>query len=259
MTHDPQLDIEPLTDPLGFRYGDDCFGPPVETRELDAIRRSLLNPDCDGPETVYAIAMDVGKKKDRPVLEDLHLLYGVVTYAKGRLGREPVRSQGHIHAPSAYARGWSTPEIYEIWQGRAIIYMQETAEDDPGKCYAVHAGPGDVVIVPPLWAHTTISADPETPLTFGAWCDREYSFEYDAVRAHQGLAWFPLYDGDRLTWCANTNYKETRLIEKEPDTYHRFGIQEGKSIYALFEDDNRAFEFVPRPDRFEELWENFKP
>ena len=45
--------------------------------------------------------------------------------------------------------------------------MQEYAEDQPGRCYAVHAFPGDVVIVPPYWVHATISANPRLPLTFG--------------------------------------------------------------------------------------------
>ena len=111
--------------------------------------------------------MDVGKTEHWPVLKNLHLLYGAVTYAAGRLGKEPVRSQGHIHKVSRHS-GWSTPEVYEIWSGKAIIYMQETAQDQPGRCFAITAEPGDVVIVPPYWAHATISADPEQPLSFGA-------------------------------------------------------------------------------------------
>ena len=57
------LNITPKTNPLGFHYGDDCFGPKVENRKLDDIRKSLLNSACEGPEIVYSIAMDVGKKK----------------------------------------------------------------------------------------------------------------------------------------------------------------------------------------------------
>lgn len=57
-----------------------------------------------------------------------YLLYGAVTYAAGRLGDEPVRSQGHIHTISPHS-GWSTTEAYEIWSGKAIIYMQ--FEEDP--------------------------------------------------------------------------------------------------------------------------------
>ena len=169
------LDISSTKEPLGFTYGKNCFGPPVENRKLNDIRESLLDPGCSGPETVYAIAMDVGKKEHKKILQDRMLLYGLVTYAPGRLGEEPVRSQGHIHKVSKHS-GWSPPEVYEIWSGSAVIYMQEYADDYPGQCFAVYANTGDIVIVPPQWAHATISADPLMPLTFGAWCDREFGF-----------------------------------------------------------------------------------
>ncbi|MCG2462365.1 hypothetical protein K8352_16510 [Flavobacteriaceae bacterium F89] len=258
-TFNSGLEIQPLFDPLGFKYGETCFGPTVETRKLDAIRKSLMDPNCTGPDIVYAIAMDVGKKEHQSLLKELHLLFGVVTYASGRLGNEPIRSQGHIHSRSAYAGGWSTPEVYEIWEGKAIIYMQETANDNPGKCYAIHAAPGDIVVVPPFWAHATISADSETPLTFGAWCNRNYSFEYDEVRAHNGLAWYPVYKHGQLTWQANKNYDRSGLIEKSPESYSELGIQQEKSIYSIFEEDPKIFEYVPRPYLIEKYWQNFIP
>ncbi|MEJ7678163.1 MAG: hypothetical protein WKG06_09930 [Segetibacter sp.] len=62
MNFNPGIDIEPVISPLGFKYGKDCFGPEVKRRALNDIRKSLLDPDCEGPDTVYAIAMDVGKK-----------------------------------------------------------------------------------------------------------------------------------------------------------------------------------------------------
>ena len=143
---------------MGFAYGAGVFGPAPERRSLDAIRRSLRDPDCAGPDPVYAIAMDVGREEHRPELRDRHLLFGVVTYAAGRLGEEPVRSQGHVHKVATRS-GWSPPELYEIWAGRAVVYMQERAADDPGRCFAIEAGPGEVVVVPPGWAHATVSAD----------------------------------------------------------------------------------------------------
>lgn len=215
----PGFEIEPLVKPMGFKYGKDVFGPEVENRTIDSIRKSLKNPDCNGPEVVYSIAMDVGKNEHRALLDKLHLLYGVVTYAAGKLGDEPIRSQGHIHRVSPYS-GMSTPEVYEIWQGKAIIYMQESAKDNPGRCFAVEAGSSEVVIVPPGWAHATISADPAQPLTFGAWCDRAYGFEYEDVRAHKGLSWFPIIEQDGgLNWHRNNNYNESELIIKRPENY----------------------------------------
>ena len=84
MIFNPGFNIEPTTNPMGFVYGADVFGPQVENRLLKDIRKSLSDPDCEGPEVVYAIAMDVGKKIHAELLKERHLLYGVVTYAAGR-------------------------------------------------------------------------------------------------------------------------------------------------------------------------------
>ncbi len=259
MTFYPGFDICPTTDPMGFEYGPGVFGPNVENRTLNSIRQSLRNPDCEGPDPVYSIAMDIGKTEHLALLMQHHLLYGAVTYAAGRLGSEPVRSQGHIHKVSTYS-GWSTPEVYEIWSGKAIIYMQETTNDQPGRCFAVEASPGEVVIVPPSWAHATISADQAQPLTFGAWCDREYGFEYEEIRRHNGLAWFPviLKDGE-MGWERNPNYLDSELIIKTPESYSELGIEPGKSIYTQFEEDPEKFFFVPKPQLAAELWNQFIP
>ncbi|MGQ8335355.1 glucose-6-phosphate isomerase family protein [Sunxiuqinia sp. A32] len=259
MKFNPGFEIKPTINPMGFEYGESVFGPKVENRTLDAIRKSLRDPNCSGPEIVYSIAMDVGKKEHLRLFEKLHLLFGVVTYAAGRLGEEPIRSQGHIHKISPHSN-WSTPEVYEIWSGKAIIYMQETANDNPGRCFAVVANPGDVVIVPPYWAHATISADPNQPLTFGAWCDREYGFEYDDVRAHKGLAWFPiLTPGGKIEWQKNKNYADCELIIKSPEIYRQLKITPEKSIYNQFEEDKFRFMFVPYPALQKEVWKGFIP
>lgn len=256
---DPGFNIAPTTDPMGFDVGADCFAPECELRKMDAIRPSLRDPNCDGPDVVYSIAMDVGKSEHKPLLEKLHLLYGTVTYAAGRLGDEPIRSQGHIHSISPRC-GWSTPEVYEIWRGEAIIYMQESAQDHPGRCFAVRAKPAEVVIVPPGWAHATISADPNQPLTFGAWCDRAYGFEYDDVRAHGGLAWFPLLDDTgRIYWEANSAYEPSELIEKCPADYAELGLQKMVSIYRQFELQPDRFLFVPHPELVSNHWNGFIP
>ena len=59
-----------------------------------------MDPQSQGPEIVYSIAMDVGNNQDKQAMLERNLLYGAVTYAKGTIGKEPVRSQGHIHAVS---------------------------------------------------------------------------------------------------------------------------------------------------------------
>lgn len=259
MKFEPGFDIQPLSVDEGFRLGADCFDRGVEFRKLDSLRKSLRDPDCDGPENVYAIMMDVGRRQDLPAMKERMLLFGVVTYAAGSLGQEPIRSQGHIHKRSAHC-GWSTPEVYEIWTGKAIIYMQESGEDEPGRCYAVEAGPGDVVVVPPYWMHATISADPTQPLTFGAWCDRDYGFEYDSVRRHGGIAWFPLLDeAGRIRWEKNPAYRTAQLTVKAPGDYTALGLEHSKPIYQQFCEEPDRFLFVSEPQRAAKVWTDFIP
>ncbi|MGM3312389.1 cupin domain-containing protein, partial [Enterobacter hormaechei subsp. steigerwaltii] len=148
--------------------------------------------------------------------------------------------------------------MYEIWQGKAIIYMQEYVDYDPGRCFAVLAGPGEKVLVPPGWGHATISASPNEPLTFGAWCDREYGFEYEAVRARKGLAWYPLVQGNHIVWQHNSHYRPGRLQMITPRSYPEFGITDAP-VYQQFIDDPARFQFISRPDKVAELWNNFHP
>lgn len=258
MPFDPGFDIRPTPD-LGFAYGPDVFGPVPEFRTLDAIRPSLREPAAAGPPVVYGIAMDVGRAEHRAELHARMLLYGAVTYAAGRLGPEPVRSQGHVHKVSAHS-GWSPPEVYEIWAGRAVVYMQEHAADQPGRCFAVAGGPGDVIVVPPGWAHATISADPAQPLSFGAWCDREYGFEYDEVRARRGLAWYPLLDEQGgLHWQANPRYEPSELIQKAPRPYPDLQLNGREPIYTQFARDPQAVQWVSQPGLAAAVWAGFEP
>ena len=259
MIFDPGLNIEIRRQPLGFVFGPQVFGPEPEYRSLDSVRQSLRDPACTGPDPVYAIAMDVGKTLHRDELKKRMLLFGVVTYAAGRLGKEPVRSQGHIHRISAHS-GWSPPEIYEIWAGRAIVYMQEFAADNPGHCYAVVAGPGDVVVVPPAWAHATLSASADEPLTFGAWCDREYAFEYDQIRKRHGLAWYALVGTHgQLEWHRNPNYSSSQLVVGPPRNYQELGLIKGLPIYTQFETNPSSIQWVSEPAAVGEFWPGFTP
>jgi len=256
---DPGLPLRLAENTLEFAYGPGMFGPEPEMRRLNAIRPSLLDPDCDGPDPVYGIAMDIGRVEDKAALEERMLLYGAVVYAGGRLGDEPVRSQGHIHKVAPHC-GWSTPEIFEIWSGTAIVYAQERAEDDPGRCIAITAKAGEQVVVPPSWAHCVINADPGSRMAFGAWCDRQYGFEYTGVRAHHGLAWFPLLtEAGAITWQANPRYAASKLEERGPRAYPELGLDAGRNLYGQYLANPDAVMFVPEPGRVADVWRTFVP
>lgn len=255
----PGLDVTPLYEPMGFQYGKGVFGPNIENRKLDDIRKSLLDPNCNGPDIIYSIAMDVGKEKDKEGLYKRNLLFGIVSYAKGKLGKEPVRSQGHVHAVSKSCNS-STPEVYEIWSGEAIVYMQETDDDNPGRCFAVYAKRGDVVIVPPYWAHYAVNANPDEEMTFGAWCVRDYGYVYDGVRKHHGLAWYPLFDeNNKIKWIKNKNYNVDKLDIRTAREYKEFSIEKALPIYTQYENNPDKFLFVSKPSQADDIWQKFEP
>jgi glucose-6-phosphate isomerase len=255
----PELDVRVHPNDLAFRYGDGIFGPAPEMRRLDAIRPSLRDPGCSGPDPVYGIAMDVGREEDRTDLNQRMLLFGVVAYAAGRLGSEPVRSQGHVHAIAPHCE-CSTPELFEIWEGSAIIYAQESTSDDPGRCVAIAAGPGDQVVVPPNWAHFVVNANPEQRMVFGAWCDRQYGFVYEGVRAHGGLAWFPLLtDAGEIRWEKNLHYLPSVIRVSPPRSYPELGLRSKQPIYRQYQENPAAVQWISEPGRLEELWKKFEP
>lgn len=243
---------------LSLTFGKDLFHPAeLERRYLKDIRSSLLDPQAKGPEVLYTIAMDVGKIKDRDDLQKRNLLYGMVAYNDGLIGNELVRSQGHIHAVSASC-GSSTPEVYEIWQGKAYIYMQEFVSENAGRCFAIIAEPGDIVIVPPNWAHYTVNASQSEKMLFGAWCIRDYSFDYQEIRAKQGLAFYPVMEGKQVIWKRNPQYDQSELTIKLARAYPEFSLSKNH-LYEQYEENNSCFDFVTDPLAYKALWEHFQP
>jgi glucose-6-phosphate isomerase, archaeal len=259
MKFNPGIGVVPVRQPLGFRYEPGAFGPQPEKRSLDSIRQSLRDPACTGPDPAYAIVMDIGRDEIRSELEKRMLLFGAVIYASGKLGDEPVRSQGHVHHISSHS-GWSPPEVYEIWDGAANVYMQEYAADDPGRCYALLAKPGDIVVVPPAWAHAAMSADPSDFMALGALCDREYSFDYEAIRKRKGLAWYPMVNASgEIEWAPNPRYKKSSLDVRRPRDYAELGLVRGSSLYEQAVRDLDRFTWVSRPALRAEIWKRFEP
>jgi glucose-6-phosphate isomerase len=150
--------------------------------------------------------------------------------------------------------------VYEIWDGAAYVYMQEHAADDPGRCYAVLAKPGDIVVVPPAWAHAAMSADPSDFMALGALCDREYSFDYEAIRKRKGLAWYPMVNASgEIEWTPNPRYKKSSLDVRQPSDYAELALVRGSSLYEQAVRDLGRFAWVSKPALRAEVWKYFEP
>ena len=97
-------------------------------------------------------------------------------------------------------------------------------------------------------------------MTFGAWCVRDYGFDYVGVRKHKGVAFFPvLNDKEHIEFIKNPNYDDCHLIIKKAREYPDFGIEKGVPIYTQFQKDPNRFLFVSKPHLADELWQNYEP
>lgn len=252
------IDISFTHEPLGFIYGDGVIGPPPETRSLDSVREAIQDRNASGPKDLYAIGMDVHMKEDRDILDKYNLLFGIVVYNKGQIGKEPIRSQGHKHTISVSCN-LSTPEVYQIFEGEAYIYMQSFDEQDAGDCYAIHSKPGDIVVVPPNVVHMAVNADVDRNMAFGAWCVKDYGFDYNSVRKYNGVAFYPQVNADKsIDWVLNPNYKSGKLHIVKARDYPEFEISPNVPVYKQFRDNPKLFHFVSNPQLAETQWAKMK-
>jgi glucose-6-phosphate isomerase len=142
-----------------------------------------------------------------------------------------------------------------------MIYMQEATLDDPGRCFAIEAQPGDKVVIPPQWAHAVINADPDEVMLFGACCVREYGFEYRAIRARGGLAWFPVWveEEQQLKWQRNPSYHASSLVTRQPRQYSELNLRHDTPIYKQFSIDPESLQWISDPLKNAGIWEKFEP
>jgi glucose-6-phosphate isomerase len=114
--------------------------------------------------------------------------------------------------------------------------------------------------MPPGWAHYVANVDPNSKLVFGAWCDRQYGFDYTQMRAHRGLAWFPLIESDgSLTWERNPSYAPSNLHRRQAREYPELGLSSALPIYKHLHRNPESIQWVSDPARLENLWAQFEP
>ena len=87
----------------------------------------------------------------------------------------------------------------------------------------------------------------------------DYGFDYEDVRGHKGVAYFPKVRNDEIIFEKNKNYKETQLVVKEARTYEEFGLKAGVPIYTQYEENKEMFTFVTNPTVADEIWKNYEP
>lgn len=246
------LDLSVDERSLKLDFGPNIVHPPGEARTLDDVQAMLADPNASGPEHLYSIYMDIYERGDGQALNEQGLLYGAVVYNHGTVGKEWLRSQGHVHSEKIGV-GLRYSEVYEFWTGRGYVYLQKECAPDVSRAYLVRAGPGDRLVIPFGWVHLVINAGDEV-MSFGAWCARENTLEYGRLRTLRGPAHFLLTDG---TVVKNPRYERVADVQyATPEDFPDLGIPPEQPIYTSWRESPSLFAFMARPELVGDVWKH---
>lgn len=231
--------------------------PPVEphVRTLADSRAVLLDPSAEGPSELYYMYRDIHREVDEEVIRRHGLRYDITILRPGRVGREYVKTVGHYH-PKKPGQDLSYPEVYEVLYGRAHYLLQKPTDDFQGvqEVILVEAGPGQKVVIPPNYGHTTINPG-NLPLVMANWTADGFASNYAPMREHRGSAYHEAVEGGERTFLPNPRYPEVpALRERVPREIPEFGLMGEKPMYQACIEDPTRFRFLTHPEEFEALW-----
>ena len=160
--------------------------PGYSTRELDALRPVLLDPDCDGPEVIYWMYRDICRPEDAALGEAHGLRYDLSAFRSVMLGREYMKTSGHYHPPIPGTRA-AYPEVYEVLYGEALYVMQRVAdycaaatETTVEDVIVARVCAGQKIVMPPGYGHVTINTL-DRPLLMSNWVSNRFASFYGSV------------------------------------------------------------------------------
>ncbi|HEY3397453.1 MAG TPA: glucose-6-phosphate isomerase family protein [Armatimonadota bacterium] len=246
-----------------FSPGAGVRDPLYATRELDALRPILADPDCEGPEIIYWMYRNLGLKGDERLLQTHRLRYDISTFVPCKLGREPMKTSGHYHPP-VYRGGPAYPEIYEVLYGEALYLLQKVAdyEAGPGEVqvediFTLRVKAGEKAMMPPGYGHVTINTLDE-PLVMCNWVCADFNSFYGSTEQCRGFAYWLFEEQGETQWVRNPAYPEPvpALRHATPRAVPELGLEPGVPMYTVCREHPELFAFLLRPQDFEaQMWQ----
>ena len=188
------------------------------------------------------------------------LLYGIVAYAAGRLGQEPPRSQGHVHAIAPHS-GWSPPEVFQILRRPTPSSTRSNRQ---------RTIPEGVSRSPPARAKRSSCrragrTASSMPTHRRAWSSRPGATGSTALSttACADTAAWPgsrcSTRDNRIRWQPNPSYRQSKLTCHDARQYPELELDPSLSLYEQFLHAPDSLMYVPEPSRKAQVWENFVP
>ncbi len=206
------------------------------------------------PKEFYQMYRGLGNLTDLSLLDNLGLRFDVTVIPPrmigtrgeismgGKMPQEYIKTLGHSHA---------MPEVYEVLHGEAIYLMQDSIGSHS---FAIHAKPGEKVIIPSFEGHVTINPGDDYLIMANFISSRTVS-EYESFKEMGGAMHFFLNSGEKNRWIANPNYAGYDL--RDPvglnammplDFYKSLGFSREEPMYTSSKRKNfQNLNFLKKP------------
>ncbi len=139
----------------------------------------------------------------RGINEKGDLRYDITIIPSRMLGEEFVKTKGHEHI-GKYG------ELYMVLEGEAIYLAQKRKGNLIEDVYAVKARKGDVIIIPPGYAHVSINPS-KKDLKMANWVSENCKSDYQMFEKMQGACYYYTKKG----WVKNKNFEKVPKLRFE--------------------------------------------
>lgn len=266
-----------LTDLAGYRLkldeqtcdlwlGPEMRMPQYSTRTLEELRTVLEDPQAEGPEIIYWMYRNTGRKIDAGIQEGHDLRYDLSCFRSVMLGREYMKTSGHYH-PNVPGQQVAYPEIYEVLYGEALYVMQKVKdygaapdEVQVEDTIIVRVRAGQKIIMPPGYGHVTVNTL-QVPLLMSNWVSNRFSSFYGSVEKCRGFGWYVVQQNGQVGYERNPLYQlgVPQYRVAEPQEVPELGITWDMPMYRACAQAPEKFAFLNDPARWQEaMWANLR-
>ena len=139
----------------------------------------------------------------RGIKRKQELRYDITIIPPKMLGREFVKTKGNCNSKKFQ-------ELYTVLKGRAIFLLQKIKKQVVLDIFAIKAGKGDWVIIPPEYYVVTINSLKQE-LKIGNWVSEKNNNIYKELEKMKGAGYFYTTSG----WVKNKTYKKIQKLRFE--------------------------------------------
>ncbi len=213
------------------------FDPSLSIKTIKPRPRRELRPvlardaDCEPADGIqYWMYNGISLPEHEAAFERCGVQYELTLMYPKPLGSQFSKTHGHRHTfPSGSRHNY--PEVCEILWGEAqfIFHTLSLETRSASFCYAIHARPGDKVVVPPNLHHLTINPLNDLLLFSDLICTRTAG-DYTGLAAMQGGA----YLFDEQGWHPNPAYSAVAPLQHfEAEEFPEMGLTRTVPLYEL--------------------------